>query len=105
MAYLSGILALAAVWVFCAFLADRFRLNAALLPLPVLAGVAVWLCLWGFAGFLRLGGWLVYLAAAGCAVWLAAGGGLLRAARRLAAPGVGFLAAAGAVFLVLFAAT
>ena len=44
MAYLSGILALAAVWVFCAFLADRFRLNAALLPLPVLAGVAVfWL--------------------------------------------------------------
>ena len=105
MAYLSGILALAAVWVFCAFLADRFRLNAALLPLPVLAGVAVWLCLWGFAGFLRLGGWLVYLAAAGCAVWLAAGGGLLRAARRLAAPGFVFFAAAGAVFFVLFAAT
>lgn len=105
MAYLSGILALAAVWVFCAFLADRFRLNAALLPLPVLAGVAVWLCLWGFAGFLRLGGWLVYLAAAGCAVWLAAGGWLVRAARQLAAPGFVFFAAAGAVFFVLFAAT
>ena len=42
MAYLSGILALAAVWVFCAFLADRFRLNAALLPLPGLAGDTLW---------------------------------------------------------------
>lgn len=105
MVYLSGILALLAVWVLCAFLADRFRLNAALLPLPVLAGVVVWLFVCGLAGLLRLGGALVYLAAAAAFVWLAAKRRLAGAARRLAVPGFAFFAAAGLLFFVLFAAT
>ena len=70
MPLLSGILALLAISLYSAVLARRFKLEAGLLALPVIAGGAVWLCLWGMAGLLKAGGWAFYLAAAALAAWL-----------------------------------
>ena len=56
MPLLSGILALLAISLYSAVLARRFKLEAGLLALPVIAGGAVWLCLWGMAGLLKAGG-------------------------------------------------
>ena len=67
MPLLSGILALLAISLYSAVLARRFKLDAGLLALPVIAGGAVWLCLWGMAGLLKAGGWAFYLAAAALA--------------------------------------
>lgn len=105
MVYLSGILALLAVWVLCAFFAEKFDLNASLLPLPVLAGLGVWLCLWGFAGLLQWGGALAYLLALAALAWLLVKKRLAAAAGRLVTPGFVFFAAAGLTFFVLFAVT
>ena len=51
MAFLDGILTLLGLCGLCLFFAESFDIRASLLPLPVLAGSAVWLCLCGFAGF------------------------------------------------------
>ena len=105
MAVVSGILALASVLVFCAFLSKKLDLNAALLPLPVLGGVVLWLCLSGFAGLLYVGGLLVYLLAAAALGWLIYKKELADAVRRLAVPGVVFFAGGSLLFLALFALT
>lgn len=103
MAVLNGILALTAVLLFCTFLAKRFDLNAALLPLPVLSGIAVWLFLWGLMGQLKLGGALIYAAALAALGWLLYKKQTVDALQRLRTPGTVFFAAASFFFLVLFA--
>ena len=101
----SGILALAAVSLCCAALARRFKLDAGLLALPVIAGASLWLCLWGGVGLLRAGGWAFYLAAAALAAWLAYKRELAGAFRELLTPGFATFVLAAAFFLVVFAAT
>ncbi|MBQ5754254.1 MAG: hypothetical protein IIV90_01155 [Oscillospiraceae bacterium] len=117
MMYGDGLLALLGVCAFSLFAARKLGLNAGLLPLPVMAGSALWLCFFGMAGQLVLGGWLWFgLAALALAGLLLAGAGKngLKAAlaqngrdalARAAVPGFVFFAAAGLFFWLLFAVT
>ena len=59
---LEGLLILTLVGLVCTALAARTRLNAGLLPLPVLAGSAAWLTVCGMLGVLRPGGWALLAA-------------------------------------------
>ncbi len=105
MAVLNGLLALAAILVFCGFLARRFDLDAALLVLPVMGGIALWIWLWGIFGFLWLGGALVWALAALSLGWLIYKKELAEAAKKLLVPGVLFFAGTSLFFLGLFCIT
>lgn len=105
MAFFNGLLALLAVWVLCAFFAHRFSCNAALLPLPVLAGAVLWLWLFGLMGRLLLGGWLFYTAVAAVALWLALKKQWPAAVKKLKQPGFLLFCGASLLFLILFACT
>lgn len=105
MPLLSGILALLAISLYSAVLARRFKLDAGLLALPVIAGGAVWLCLWGMAGLLKAGGWAFYLAAAALAAWLLFKKELAETLKELLTPGFMVFLAAAALFLAVFAVT
>lgn len=105
MAVLNGLLALAAVLVFCGFFAQKFHLNAALLPLPVMGGIVLWLFLWGILSQLFLGGILVWVLLALALGWLIYKKELKEAAKSLLVPGVLFFAGASLFFLALFAVT
>lgn len=105
MTVLSGVLALAAIGLLCAFLARCLELDPGLLALPVIGAAALWLCLGGMAGLLRPAGWLFYLGAAALAVFLAAKRELLPTLRRLLTPGFLVFFLASAFFLALFACT
>lgn len=105
MVLLSGILALLAVAVYSAALAQRFQIDAALLPLPIIGGGAVWLCLWGFAGLLPVGGWLFYLAAALLIALLCYQKKMVQALKQLISPGFLIFLGASLFFLLLFAVT
>ena len=59
---LEGLLVLTLVGLVCTALAARTRLNAGLLPLPVLAGSVVWLTVCGMLGVLRPGGYALFAA-------------------------------------------
>ena len=105
MVVLSGILALLAVAIYAGVLSQRFDVDAALFPLPIIGGGAVWLCLWGFLNALPLGGWLFYL---GAAALLAAEIAKKQAGvliERLKTPGFLVFFAASIAFLLLFAVT
>ena len=101
----SGILALLAVSLYSAVLARRFKLDAGLLALPVIAGGSVWLCLAGMAGLLKAGGWVFYLAAATLAAWLIFKKELAGTLKELLTPGFMTFLLAAAFFLAVFAAT
>ncbi len=105
MVILRGLLALAAVGVYSAFLARTCKLDPALLALPVIGGGAVWLCLWGFLGLLPAGGWLFYLGAAALVGWCVWKKRLAETLEQLFTPGFGVFLAASLVFLGLFAVT
>ena len=57
--------ALAAVFLFSAFLTLKCGLHSALAPLTALAVAVFWLTVWGMAGPLLAGAWLLYAAFAG----------------------------------------
>lgn len=101
----SGILALLAISLYCAVLARRFRLDAGLLALPVIAGGSVWMCLAGMAGLLKTGGWVFYLAAAALAAWLLFKKELVETLKALLTPGFMVFLLAAAFFLAVFAVT
>lgn len=84
---LSGLIALLGVSGLCLFLVEFCDADPALLPLPVLAGSVVWLCLWGFAGQLGAGCWLWLALAAAGVVLAALRRDLGNALVRLASPG------------------
>lgn len=105
MVTISGFLALAAIGLYSACLARLCRADAALFPLPVIGGGAVWLCLWGFAGLLPVGGWLFYLGAAALVAVLLARRQLAETLETLFTPAFGVFLAAGVFFLVVFAIT
>ena len=101
----SGILALLTISLYSAVLARRFKLDAGLLALPVIAGGSVWLCLAGMAGLLKAGGWVFYLAAAALAAWLIFKKELAGTLKELLSPGFMTFLLAAAFFLAVFAAT
>lgn len=101
----SGILALLAVSLYSAVLARRFKLDAGLLALPVIAGGSVWLWLAGMAGLLKAGGGVFYLAAAALAAWLIFKKELAGTLKELLTPGFMTFLLAAAFFLAVFAAT
>ena len=105
MAPWDGCLTLLALCGLCLFFSDFFDLRISLLPLPVLAGSAVWLCLWGFAGLLLPGAWVWFalgLLGGGFTLWRA---GVKNALKRLAEPGFLLFVGGALVFWVLFAVT
>ena len=61
--------ALAAVFLFSAFLTLKCGLHSALAPLTALAVAVFWLTVWGMAGSLLAGAWLLYAAFAGLGLW------------------------------------
>ena len=61
--------ALAAVFLFSAFLTLKCGLHSALAPLTALAVAVFWLTVWGMAGPLLAGAWLLYAAFAGLGLW------------------------------------
>lgn len=61
--------ALAAVFLFSAFLTLKCGLHSALAPLTALAVAVLWLTVWGMAGPLLAGAWLLYAAFAGLGLW------------------------------------
>ena len=106
MVALDGIVSLLALTGLCLFFAEIFDLRPALLPLPVLAGSAVWLCLCGFGGQLLAGAWIwLCLGAAGFVLAARHAGGVGKALRRLAEPGFVLFAAGALGLWVLFWAT
>ena len=102
---LSGALALFTVLIFCAFFAQKTKLNAALLPLPVLGSIVLWIFAFGLADLLWLGTLAVYLAGAAALGWLWRKNQLKEALNRLKTPGVIFFAGFSLFFLVLFSFT
>ena len=105
MVILSGILALLTISLYSAFFANVCKINAALLPLPVIGAGAVWLCLWGFLGLLPVGATLFYLLAILLAAWLIWKKQMTDALQRLANPAFLIFAAMSLGFLLLFAVT
>lgn len=103
MLYLGGAIILPALCAGCLALASLLDCDPALLPLPVLAGSGVWLCVFGMLGALQLGGWLWLagmLAIAAAAVWES---GLRGVLRRLGSPAFVLFSLAGLGVWVLFA--
>lgn len=101
---LSGIAALLGVCGLCLFFVEFLHADPALLPLPVLAGSVVWLCLWGFAGLLPVGAWL-WLAFCAAGVALAAlRRDLANALARMASPGFLFFLLGSLAFWAVLAA-
>lgn len=101
---LSGLVTLLGVCGFCIFLADFFRADPALLPLPVLAGSLLWLCLWGFAGLLPVGAWIWLVLAVAAVLLTALRQDIGNALMRLASPGFLFFLAGSLAFWAIFAA-
>ena len=106
MVFLDGILTLLGLCGLCLFFAEYFDIRASLLPLPVLAGSAVWLCLCGFAGALLPGAWIwLALAAAGFVMAARHAGGVQKTLRRLWEPGFMMFFGGALLLWVLFAVT
>lgn len=105
MAYLDGVLALLGICGLCLFFAEFCGMRAALLPLPVLAGSAVWLCLWGFAGLLLPGAWVWLALCAAGAVLAMRRAGARQAMERLCTPGFLIFVGGALALWALFAAT
>lgn len=100
----SGLLVLALVAAFCLSAAAVTGWDAALLPLPVLAGCTLTLLCAGYLGVVRLGLWCVLSALLAGAVYggVRAGGRALY--RALCSPGFLFFVGASVFFWVLFEA-
>ena len=102
MAALDGLLTLLALCGLCLFLSERLDLRISLLPLPVLAGSVLWLCLGGFAGLLLPAAWVWLAAAVCCTLLTLRRTGVKKALARLWEPGF-LVFVGGAVLLwVLF---
>ena len=103
MALLSGVLVLALVCAFALCAAARTGLDAALLPLPTLAGATVVLLVFACFDLLRPGLWTVLAVLALGTVWCAVRAGALALKRAAASPGWVLFAATSLFFWVLFA--
>ena len=101
--YLGGLLVLALVCFFCLSVSAASGVNAALLPLPTLAGSVLTLLLAGYAGALHLGLFFVYAALLAGGVYAAFRAGKRALWEALQSPGFLFFAAASAFFWILFA--
>lgn len=101
---LSGIAALLGVCGLCLFFVEFLHADPALLPLPVLAGSVLWLCLWGFAGLLPVGAWLWLAFCAAGVVLAALRRDLANALARLASPGFLFFLLGSLAFWAVLAA-
>lgn len=102
---LRGLLALVLLGAFCAAAGAVLHLDAAALPLPVLAGTAVALYLAGLAGVLSFGLALCYLGLLAGTVFCAVRAGVQKCRAALCSPGLLLFLAAGALVWVLFAVT
>ncbi len=98
MALLSGVLVLALVCAFALCAAARTGLDAALLPLPTLAGAVVALLVFACLGVLRPGLWAVLAALALGAVWCTVRAGIPALKKAAASPGWVLFAAASLFF-------
>ena len=95
--------ALAAVFLFSAFLTLRCGLHSALSPLTALAAAVLWLTVWGMAGPLLTGAWLLYAAFAGLGLWaLWPGKGRRPDYKKLASPGAALFYGLTAAFAIYF---
>lgn len=101
---LSGLAALLGILGLCLFWVEFFDADPALLPLPVIAGSVLWLCLWGFAGFLPAGAWLWLALCAAGVVLAALRRDLANALARLASPGFLFFLLGSLAFWAILAA-
>ncbi|MDD4850241.1 MAG: hypothetical protein PHO10_06020 [Gemmiger sp.] len=104
MAFLSpigGLLVLALVFAFCVSVAAVSGLDAALLPLPTLAGCVLVLLCAGYAGVVHLGLLLVYAALLAATVYCGFRAGKRALLNALCSPGVLFFGAAATFFWVL----
>ena len=105
MAPWDGCLTLLALCGLCLFFSDFFDLRLSLLPLPVLAGSAVWLCLWGFGGLLLPGAWVWFCLGLAGGAFALRRAGISKSLKRLAEPGFLLFLGGALVFWVLFALT